>query len=116
MLERHPDGVGKKWFLQKDALPEETPAWVTTQQIWSPSRDEGSRYISYHVGADRDQLLHFAQLCTTTLHTWATTVDAPDLADTLILDLDPFDVRSRLFSKSRWSRNRCWTSYSSAAI
>jgi bifunctional non-homologous end joining protein LigD len=92
MLERHPDGVGKRWFFQKDALPEETPARVTTQPIWSPSRDEGSRYISYHVGADRDQLLHFAQLCATTLHTWATTVDTLDYADTLILDLDPFNV------------------------
>jgi bifunctional non-homologous end joining protein LigD len=92
MLERHPDGVGAKWFLQKDALPEETPDWITTQRIWAPSRDEGSRYISYHVGADRDQLLHFAELCTTTLHTWATTADGLDYADTLILDLDPFNV------------------------
>jgi bifunctional non-homologous end joining protein LigD len=92
MLERHPEGVGKKWFLQKDALPEETPGWVQTQRIWAPSRDEGSRYISYHVGAERDQLLHFAELCTTTLHTWATTADALDYSDTLILDLDPFNV------------------------
>jgi bifunctional non-homologous end joining protein LigD len=92
MLERHPSGVGQKWFLQKDVLPEETPAWIKTAKIWSPSRDEGSRYISYHVGADRDHLLHFAQLCTTTLHTWATTADALGCADTLILDLDPFNV------------------------
>jgi bifunctional non-homologous end joining protein LigD len=92
MLERHPNGVGGKWFLQKDALPEETPNWIKTAKIWSPSRDEGSRYISYHVGADRDHLLHFAQLCTTTLHTWASTADGSDFADTLILDLDPFSV------------------------
>jgi bifunctional non-homologous end joining protein LigD len=92
MLERHPNGVGGKWFLQKDTLPEETPEWIKTSNIWSPSRDEGSRYISYHVGADRDHLLHFAQLCTTTLHTWATTADSPDCADTLILDLDPFNA------------------------
>lgn len=92
MLERHPKGVGERWFLQKDALPEETPAWIKTQKIWASSRDEGSRYISYHVGADRDQLLHFAELCSTTLHTWATTADALDYADTMILDLDPFSV------------------------
>jgi bifunctional non-homologous end joining protein LigD len=92
MLERHPGGVGQKWFLQKDALPEETPAWIVTQKIWAANRDEGSRYISCHVGSKRDQLLHFAELCTTTIHSWATTVDAPDCADTLILDLDPFNV------------------------
>jgi bifunctional non-homologous end joining protein LigD len=92
MLERHPNGVGGQWFLQKDALPEETPNWVATETVWAASRDEGSRYISYHVGEDRDQLLHFAELCTTTVHTWATTAEAPDCADMLILDLDPFDV------------------------
>jgi len=58
----------------------------------SPSRDEGSRYITYHDGANRDHLLHYAQLCTTTLHTWATTADAPDCSDMLVLDLDPFKV------------------------
>jgi bifunctional non-homologous end joining protein LigD len=92
MLERHPNGVGGKWFLQKDVLPEETPDWIKTAQVWSPSRDEGNRYISYHVGVDRDHLLHFAQLNTTTLHTWSTTADDPDCADTLIIDLDPFNV------------------------
>jgi bifunctional non-homologous end joining protein LigD len=92
MLERHPEGIGQRWFLQKDTLPEETPDWIVTRKIWAPSRDEGSRYISYHVGADRDHLLHFAELCTTTIHTWATRADALDYADTLILDLDPFGV------------------------
>jgi bifunctional non-homologous end joining protein LigD len=37
-------------------------------------------------------LLHFAELCTTTLHTWPTTADALDYSDTLILDLDPFNL------------------------
>jgi bifunctional non-homologous end joining protein LigD len=92
MLEPHPNGIGGKWFLQKDVLPDETQEWIKTAKIWSPSRDEGSRYISYHAGVDRDHLLHFAQLCATTLHPWATTADAPDCADTLIIDLDPFDV------------------------
>ena len=79
-----------KWFLQKDTCPRKTPAWIATQKVWAANRDEGSGYISYHVGADRDQLLHFAELCTTTLHTWATTADALDYADTLILD--PFNA------------------------
>src|SRR5262249_39996079 len=92
MLERHPNGVGGKWFLQKDVLPEETPDWIKTAKVWSPSREEGSRYITYHVGADRDHLLHFTQLNTTTLHTWATTAEAVNCADTLVTDLDPFDV------------------------
>ena len=37
-------------------------------------------------------MLHFAELCTTTLHTWPTTADALDYSDTLILDLDPFNL------------------------
>jgi DNA ligase D-like protein (predicted polymerase) len=92
MLERHPNGVGQPWFLQKDALPEETPKSVATEKVGATTRDEGSRYISYYLGHDRDQLLLLAELCTTTIHTWATTADAPGCADTLILDLDPFDV------------------------
>src|SRR5262249_22879021 len=92
MLERHPEGVGGKWFFQKDTLPDETPARIRTAPVWATGRDEGSRYISYHVGSDRDQLLHFAELCAVTLHTSATTVDSLDFPDVLFIDLDPFGV------------------------
>ncbi|HEV8613082.1 MAG TPA: DNA ligase D, partial [Gemmatimonadales bacterium] len=85
VLTRFPDGIEGKSFYQKDA-PDFTPDWIRTVPIWS---EDTQRDIRYFVCDDLETLLYVANLGSIPLHVWASRVDALELPDWCILDLDP---------------------------
>src|SRR5690349_9937592 len=36
-MQRHPNGINKPGFYQKDVDPHTIPSWIKTVQVWSPS-------------------------------------------------------------------------------
>ena len=85
MLTRFPDGIDGKSFYQKDA-PDFTPEWLRTIPIWS---EDTQRQVNYFVCDDVETLLYVANMGSIPLHIWASRVDALELPDWCILDLDP---------------------------
>lgn len=83
MMERHPDGIGGKPLMQKNA-PDYFPDWVHTAEL--PKENGTVR----HVVCDKaDTLVYLAgQACITT-HRWMSKTDRPHHPDLLVFDLDP---------------------------
>jgi bifunctional non-homologous end joining protein LigD len=88
VLTRFPDGIDGKSFYQKD-VPEFAPSWIRTTPIWS---EDTQRVIDYIVCDDIESLLYVANLGSIPLHTWASSVDALELPDWCVIDLDPKDA------------------------
>jgi bifunctional non-homologous end joining protein LigD len=88
VLTRFPDGIDGKSFYQKDA-PESAPSWIRTTPIWS---EDTQRVIDYIVCDDVESLLYVANLGSIPLHIWASSVDALELPDWCVIDLDPKDA------------------------
>jgi bifunctional non-homologous end joining protein LigD len=91
VLTRYPDGIGGKWFFQKDAPPF-APAWLRTERMWS---EDTKRDIDYFVCDDEASLLYLANLGTIPLHVWGSRVATLELPDWCILDLDPKEAPFR---------------------
>ncbi len=85
VLTRFPDGIDGKSFYQKDA-PDFTPDWIRTVPIWS---EDTQRDVRYFVCDNLETLLYVANMGSIPLHIWASRVDALELPDWCILDLDP---------------------------
>ncbi|MDQ2667120.1 MAG: DNA ligase D [Gemmatimonadota bacterium] len=88
VLTRFPDGIDGKSFYQKNAL-EFAPSWIRTTPIWS---EDTQRVIDYIVCDDVESLLYVANLGSIPLHIWASSVDALELPDWCVIDLDPKDA------------------------
>jgi DNA ligase D len=88
VLTRFPDGIDGKQFYQKDA-PEFAPSWIRTTPIWS---EDTQRVIDYIVCDDVESLLYVANLGSIPLHIWASSVDALEMPDWCVIDLDPKDA------------------------
>jgi bifunctional non-homologous end joining protein LigD len=88
VLERFPNGIYGQSFYQKD-VPDHTPDWLRTQEIWS---GDVERHIRYFIGADRDQLLYIANSGNIQHNPWMSRVQHLDYPDYLVFDLDPVEA------------------------
>lgn len=84
-LLRHPGGVGRPGFLQKN-LPETAPAWLPRHAQWSPSSE---RTVSYPLAATPEDLAWMANQNTVEFHHALTRADRDDRPDLVVFDLDP---------------------------
>ena len=82
-MERYPQGIGKKGFMQKDVV-KGFPPWL--QRVEAPKKD-GT--VHYPLVSDARSLLWLANQNCITPHVWPSR--APDLfqPDILVVDLDP---------------------------
>lgn len=85
-LHRHPDGIKKKGFYQKDN--EHLPEWVESEGIWSKS---SGREIEYLLCQNQATLLYMANLGCIELNPWNSRVNSLDHPDYTVIDLDPSD-------------------------
>lgn len=88
-LNRHPNGIDKPGFYQKDMDVEQLPAWAKTAQIYSKSNED---YIDYLLCNDVATLLYMANLGCIEINPWHSRYQQEDMPDYLMMDLDPGDI------------------------
>ena len=84
-LQRYPDGIGGKFFYEKDA-PAFTPKWLQTFPV--PRRGGGSP-IRYILINDLATLVWCANLASLEVHPFLHRAPAIDLPTAIVFDLDP---------------------------
>jgi DNA ligase D len=85
LLQRFPDGAGKKSFFQK-RVPANAPEWLQTVEVSTPNGTTSNALVV----ADVAHVLWAVNLGCLGLHLWPYRVDdGPDLVDELRIDLDP---------------------------
>src|SRR5690348_4169166 len=72
-LVRHPNGVNKPGFFQKNFEPADLPPFATTKTIHAASTGKNVRYL---VCNNKDTLLYAAQLAAVELHPWSARVSS----------------------------------------
>jgi len=88
-LNRHPNGITKPGFYQKDMDTSQIPEWLHTEKQYSKSNDE---YLDYLVCDDEATLIYMANLGCIEINPWHSTFDQPDMPDYMIMDLDPGEI------------------------
>lgn len=88
-LNRHPNGITKPGFYQKDMDTEQIPEWAHTEQQYSKSNDE---YLDYLICDNAATLMYMANLGCIEVNPWHSTFDRPDHPDYMIMDLDPGNI------------------------
>jgi bifunctional non-homologous end joining protein LigD len=83
-MERHPAGIEKKGFIQKD-VSKGFPAWLERVEV---EKREGG-VVHYPLAGDARALLWMANQNAITLHVWTSRVPRLDHPDVCVLDLDP---------------------------
>jgi bifunctional non-homologous end joining protein LigD len=91
-LNRHPNGIEKPGFYQKDMDTSQIPEWVHTEKQYSKSNEE---YLDYLVCDDEATLVYMANLGCIEINPWHSTFDNPDMPDYMIMDLDPGEIGFR---------------------
>ena len=91
IMERYPNGIAEKYFLQKDALPQHTPDWLLPH-VHEVEAPEVRRNIHYIVADNRDVLLYLANYAAITLHPWSSRTGTLGHPDHVMFDLDPMDA------------------------
>ncbi len=91
-LNRHPNGIEKPGFYQKDMDTSQIPEWVHTEKQYSKSNEE---YLDYLVCDDEATLIYMANLGCIEINPWHSTFDNPDMPDYMIMDLDPGEIGFR---------------------
>lgn len=86
-LLRHPNGVGKPGFFQKDH--DHAPPFVRIEDIESESKGEAIQYL---VCDDLETLLYMVNLGCIEINPWNSRVGSLDRPDYLIMDIDPKGV------------------------
>jgi bifunctional non-homologous end joining protein LigD len=84
-LHRHPNGIDKKGFYQKDT-PETYPEWVKTTSVFSESTNKN---IDYMLCQDEATLVYMANLGCIEINPWNARVGNLDNPDYIVIDLDP---------------------------
>ncbi|QLH23024.1 non-homologous end-joining DNA ligase [Streptomyces sp. Rer75] len=97
MMERHPDGIGGKPLMQKNA-PDYFPEWVRRAVL----PKEGGK-VTHPVCDDTATLVYLVGQACITPHRWLSRADRPDHPDRLVFDLDPPDGNSSGFEEVRWT-------------
>jgi bifunctional non-homologous end joining protein LigD len=87
-LHRHPNGIEKESFFQKD-FGDQVPDWVRTVRVQTAS---GSGEIHYVLCQDEASLLYLANLGCIEINPWNSRVRHLDEPDYLVIDLDPEDI------------------------
>ncbi|MET7905131.1 non-homologous end-joining DNA ligase [Streptomyces sp. NPDC005355] len=103
MMERHPDGIGGKPLMQKNA-PDYFPDWVRRAVL----PKEGGK-VTHVVCDDTATLVYLAGQACVTPHPWLSRVDRPDHPDRLVFDLDPPEkpgADGSGFEEVRWAARR----------
>ena len=85
-LKRYPEGVEKDFFFEK-RCPSHRPAWVKTAEI---PQEDGERMTVCLVN-DLDTLLWAENLASIELHVPQARAASPEMADSMVFDLDPGD-------------------------
>lgn len=89
-LHRHPDGIGKLGFYQKDT-PDYFPEWIETATIRAESAD---RDISYLLCQNEETLAYLANLACIELNPWHSRIGSLGFPDYAVIDLDPSEKNS----------------------
>ncbi|MCK9352191.1 MAG: DNA ligase D [Candidatus Paceibacterota bacterium] len=84
-LNRHPNGVSKPSFFQKN-FTVETPPFVTLEKIHSESNEED---VNYLVCQNKDTLLYMSNLGCIEINPWNSRIGKLNFPDYMIFDLDP---------------------------
>ncbi len=85
-LNRHPNGITKPGFYQKDVDTKHIPKWAKTTVVHSESNNKN---IDYLVCNDQATLLYMANLGCIEINPWLSTYKKPDNPDFMVIDLDP---------------------------
>jgi bifunctional non-homologous end joining protein LigD len=88
-LNRHPNGITKPGFYQKDMDTSQIPEWVRTEKQYSKSNEE---YLDYLICNNEATLVYMANLGCIEINPWHSTFDKPDDPDYMIMDLDPGNI------------------------
>ncbi|ASS48214.1 MAG: DNA ligase D [Candidatus Fluviicola riflensis] len=88
-LNRHPNGITKPGFYQKDMDTEQIPEWVHTEKQYSKSNDE---YLDYLICDNEATLVYMVNLGCIEINPWHSLYDRPDYPDYMIMDLDPGNI------------------------
>ncbi len=104
MMERHPDGIGGRPLMQKNA-PDYFPDWVPLTEV---AKEGGT--VTHVVCDNAATLAYLAGQASITPHRWLSRADRPDHPDRLIFDLDPSkpagDDPAAAFADVRWAAHR----------
>ncbi|HEV7629086.1 MAG TPA: non-homologous end-joining DNA ligase [Streptomyces sp.] len=95
MMERHPDGIGGKPLMQKNA-PDYFPQWVHTAEL---PKEGGT--VRHPLCDNTDTLVYLAGQACITPHRWLSRADRPHDPDLLVFDLDPAGKAG--FEDVRWA-------------
>lgn len=85
-LNRHPNGINKPNFYQKDVSQQPPPHWVETVKIKLESE---RRTLQAPLCQNEETLLYLANLGCIEMNPWNSRVTALDRPDYLVIDLDP---------------------------
>ena len=88
-LNRHPNGIAKPGFYQKDMNTDQIPEWLHTEKQYSKSNDE---YLDYLICDNEATLIYMVNLGCIEINPWHSTYDKPDYPDYMIMDLDPGNI------------------------
>jgi bifunctional non-homologous end joining protein LigD len=86
-LHRHPNGIDKDGFYQKDT-PEGYPDWIQTTSVYSESTEKN---IDYMLCQNEATLIYMANLACIELNPWNSRITSLDKPDYIVIDLDPSD-------------------------
>jgi bifunctional non-homologous end joining protein LigD len=87
VLNRHPNGIAKPNFYQKDN-PNELPDFIDTAPIFSESNNKDIRYI---ICRNKETLLYMANLGCIEMNPWNSRIENLQKPDWYVIDLDPGD-------------------------
>jgi bifunctional non-homologous end joining protein LigD len=90
VLKRYPNGIGEKFFFQKEA-PASRPGWIKTIDIESKER---GRDIAYFLVEDAADLLYLTNLGCIDHNPWSSRAQDQQHPDYVFFDLDPTDGTS----------------------
>src|SRR5690606_22370271 len=85
-LHRHPNGINKPGFFQKDN--ESLPDWVETMKIYSES---SKKEIEYLVCQNEATLLYMANLGCIEINPWNSPIQNLEMPTYTVIDIDPSD-------------------------
>ena len=100
-MHRWPDGIDGKDFYQKEA-PDHFPDWIRREEV---ARKEGGS-VRYVVADDARTLVYLADQGCLTPHVWLSRVEAPDMPDRMVFDLDPPGEGESSVGEVRWAARR----------
>jgi bifunctional non-homologous end joining protein LigD len=85
VLKRYPDGIGGKFFFQKEA-PASRPEWLRTASIYSEERKAKMPYV---LAEDLADLLYLTNLGCIDHNPWSSSFEDEEHPDFAFFDLDP---------------------------